>query len=128
MKIFNSNKGFIATSTVLVLMVVAISIMITVTLLGIGGAQGSLALTKGETTLGLVEGCVETALLNVKNSASYSGGNITLTEGTCTATVNSVVGNVWTITVSTAATDYKRTIRVVFTRSTSILLTSWQEI
>ena len=128
MKTLNYQGGFIATATVLVLMVVAISIVVTVSLLGIGGVQGSLALTKGETTLSLVEGCTDMALLNARNNPSYLGGNIIVTEGTCTVTVNSKVGNVWTVTVGSLALDYKRTIRVVFTRGTSIILTSWQEI
>lgn len=120
--------GYIATATVLVLMVVVISITITVTLLGIGGTQGSLALTKGENTLAFIEGCTEDALLNAKNDLNYAGGDITRPEGTCTVTVDSKAGNTWTLFVTTSATDYKRTIKIVFDRSSTILLTSWQEI
>lgn len=123
-----SRKGYIATSTVLVLMVVVLSIITTVSLLGIGEAQVSQALTKGEETLSFVEGCVEDALLNSQASASYAGGNITRPEGTCAITVDSKVGNDWTITISTTATDYKRTIRVIFNRGSTIAITSWQEI
>lgn len=122
------RKGYIATATILVIMVVVLAITATVSLLSIGEAQGSLALTKGEETLSFVEGCAEDALLKARASAAYSGGNITRPEGTCTVTVNSKVGSTWTMTVSTTATDYKRTVRVVFDRTTSVLLTSWQEI
>ena len=102
---FGLQKGYIATSTVLVLMVVILSITITVSLLGIGSAQGSLALTKGEETLFLVEGCMESALLNAKNNNSYTGGNLTLPEGTCLITVFKN-GNIWTITAVNIATNY----------------------
>lgn len=124
----NSQGGFIATATVLILMMVAISVMITASLLSIGSAQGSLALTKGEETLSLVEGCAEDALLNARNDANYVGGNITRPEGTCTVAIDSKAGNTWTMTVSTTATDYKRTVKVVFILGSSIVLTSWQEI
>lgn len=121
------KPGYIATSTVLVLMVVVITIVTTVSLLGIGEIQGSLALTKGETALFLVEGCMESALLNVKNNVNYSGGNITLPEGTCSITTSNN-GSVWTITATNTAADYVRTIQTVSTRSgQGMTLTSWQE-
>jgi len=123
----STQRGYIATSAVLVLMVVVLTIVTTVSLLSIGEAQGSLALTKGEEALSFVEGCVEDAILKTKASPTYNGGNITRPEGTCTVTV-SKAGNVWTETISTTDTAYKRTVRVVFTRTSSITLTSWQEI
>ncbi len=122
------HGGFIATSTVLVLMVVTLSIMTTVSLLGIGEAQGALALTKGEQSLALTEGCVEEMLLGVKNSNTYAGGVITRPEGSCTVIIDTNIGNVWTITVTPNSTDYVRSIRVVLTRGAGVVLTSWQEI
>lgn len=128
MKKLKFRKGFIATGTVLVLMIVAISIVTTVSLLGIGEIQESLGLTNGEKTLAFVEGCAESALLNARKDISYNGGTIILPEGNCTVTINSQVGNLWTMTVTTTATDYQRTIQVIFNRGSSLHLTRWKEV
>lgn len=112
------KKGFVATTIVLIITAIVIAVTATVTLVSIGEVQTTFSQVRGEETLSLVEGCMEEALLNVRNNAGYTGGNI----GTCTVTVNS-----GTITVSTAG-DYVRTIRVTFTRGSSVTLTSWQEI
>lgn len=124
----NQQKGYIATITVLVLLVVVVALVTTVALLSIGEAQGSLALTKGEDTLQFVEGCMEDALLKVRQSPTYSGGTITRPEGTCSITT-SKSGNTWTVTATTTATNYVRTIQVVATRTgQGVTLTSWKEI
>jgi len=128
MDILKLNKGYIATSTVLILMVVTLSIMVTVSLLGIGEVQGTQAVTKGEQTLFLVDGCIEEVLLRVINNPSYTGGNITVPEGGCVATVESQAGNNWSIVVTNNTIDYKRTIREVLVRSGSISIVSWLEI
>lgn len=126
--IHSSRRGYIATATVLLLMAVALSIMATVSLLGIGEAQSSLALTKGESNLFFVEGCMEDALLKAKNSPGYAGGTITRPEGTCVITASNA-GSVWTITAVGSATDYVRKIMTVSTRSgQGMTITSWQEI
>lgn len=112
------KKGFVATTIVLIITAITIAVAATVTMVSIGEMQSTFSQVRGEETLSLVEGCVEQALLNVRNSASYAGGNI----GTCTVIVNSGI-----MTVSTTG-DYVRTIKVTFTRGSSIVLTSWQEI
>jgi outer membrane protein assembly factor BamB len=102
------NKlGFVATSTVLVVSVVAIAIALSVSVLSIGSSQGSLAVSQGNQTLAFVEGCTEDALLAAKNSATFGDpvGNITTLlrpEGNCIITINSRVGEVWTMTVTAA--------------------------
>lgn len=128
----NSEGGYVAISIVLILTVVLLGIMTTVAQLGIGEGQVSLALSKGENTLNFVEGCTEDALLKIRANPSLSG---TFTigrppgEGTCSVTVVSKLVNTWIVDVTTQATAYKRTIRVVFDRlSTGITLTSWKEI
>lgn len=129
MKVKSQSGGYAAISIILLLLVVTISIASTYSLLSIGEGQSSLALTKGEETLNFVEGCVEDALQKAHDSASYNGGsNITRPEGTCTISPITKVGNQWTFTVSTQATDYKRTIEIVINRAPpAIDLISWKE-
>ena len=129
MKFPVSNKndgGYMAIAMVLILTAIILGIMITVTQLGIGEGQASLALSKGEDTLGFTEGCMEDALLKIWSDPSYTSGTITRPEGTCTVTV-SQVGNVYTVTTTGTATNYKRTVEAVVTRGSSMTITSWKE-
>ena len=122
------NQGFAAISFVLIISVVTLALSLTVSLLSLGEAGTALSLSKGEDTLAFVEGCTEDALLKSSASASYAGGPITRPEGTCQVTV-SKVGNIWTLTVTTTDTKYKRTIETVITHTgAGITLTSWKEI
>jgi len=128
----NSTDGYVAISILLILTAVLLGIMVTVAQLGIGEGQVSLALSKGEDTLTFVEACMEDALLKIRANSSLSG---TFTIGrppgeeTCSVTVVSKLVNTWTVDVTTQATAYKRTVRVVFDKlSTGITLTSWKEI
>src|SRR5258708_18718426 len=109
------QQGFIAISMVILLVALVIAIATTVALLSIGEAESALTLTNGESTLDFVEGCTEDALLKARASASYAGGNITRPEGTCTVSV-AKAGSTWTLTVSTTAIAYVRTIQVVITQ------------
>jgi|SRR3989344_4925549 len=127
----NSESGYIAISIMLILTAVVLGIIVTVAQLGIGEGQVSLALSKGEDTLSFVEGCAEDALLKIRADPSLSG---TFTigrppgEGTCSITIVSKLVNTWTVDVTTQATAYKRTVRVILDRlPTGITLTSWKE-
>lgn len=120
------QKGYVAIVTVLTISLVALVVAVTVSLLAIGEGQASLAYYKGEDTLSFVEGCMEDALLKIKGSPTYAGGSITRPEGTCTITI-SKVGSTWITTATTTATNYKRTVQTVVTRSGTLTLTSWRE-
>ena len=127
----NSEGGYIAISIMLILTAVVLGVIVTVAQLGIGEGQVSLALSKGEDTLSFVEGCAEDALLKIRADPSLSG---TFTigrppgEGTCSITIVSKLVNTWTVDVTTQATAYKRTVRVILDRlPTGITLTSWKE-
>ena len=128
MKKKRTNQGYIATMTVLVVMVAILSITTTVALLGIGEAQGGIALTRGEQTLTLTESCTEDALLRIRNNPTYAGGTVNLPEGSCSVTIDSKIGNDWVITVRNTGTDYVRSVRTEFTRLGGINMTSWREI
>lgn len=122
-----TNQGFIAISTILVISVVVLAIALTVTYLAIGEGQTALAQSKGEDALQFSEGCMEDALLKIRSNPSYAGGTISRPEGTCTITVVKA-GNVYTVTSTAAGTLYKRSIQVVVTRASSLVITSWQEL
>lgn len=122
------SKGYIAIITVLIILIVMSAIVTTVSLSSIGELQSSWSQTKGEDALSFVESCAEDALLKAKASDSYNGGNITRPEGVCSVTITSKVGSTWTMVVTTTASDYKRTIEVIFNRGSFLTITSWQEI
>jgi len=128
LEIENSRQGgYVAISIVLILTAVILGIMITVAQLGIGEGQTSLALSKGEDALNFVEGCTEDALLKIRSNSSYSGGTISRPQGTCSITVVTA-GAIYTVTATTEATIYKRTIQTVVNRGlVSVTLTSWKE-
>ncbi len=125
---FQIKQGYIALSAVLIISFVVLAITTSVTFLSIGEAQSSLALLKGEQTLQFVEECAEEALWKARGSSSYTGGVLTLPEGSCSVTIGKA-GNQWTIDVSNIGTSYTRTVRIVITRDeVMITLISWKEI
>lgn len=135
--IFHKQKGYIALITVLIVMAVVLTTASTVALLGIGEAQSGFSIFKGEDTLAFVDGCAEDAMLKARAFAGFGDpvgtpATITRPEGSCTVTVISKVGSptvTWTMQVTTQATQYKRTVEIVFNRApTGITLTSYKEI
>ena len=116
-----------------VLMIVAAGVLLasTISLISIGEIQSSLSLSTGEGTLGFVEGCAEDALLKARASMAYAGGTVTRPEGTCSVTashVGTADSSTWTVTATTQATTYVRTVQVIFVRGINgITITSWQE-
>lgn len=123
----NSGQGFIALSMILIISAVVVGIATTVTYLSIGEAQSSLVQQKGEDAWDFIDGCAEDALQEIHDSSTYAGGSITHPEGTCTITVNSGNPN-WNITVTTTATNYKRSLQITATRGSTITITSWKEL
>lgn len=123
------QKGYIALITVLIVMAVVITTASSVALLAIGEGQSGLSTSKGEDAFDFVEGCAEDYLLKIRQQGgSFVASNITRPEGTCTITVTSGNPN-WDVTISTIATAYKRSIRIVFTRNAAgITLSAWKEL
>ena len=129
---FKNQTGYIALSTVIVILVVIIAISLTVAFSSISEAQSGLALFKGESSLNFVEGCAEDVMLKIRTDGTYAVTSFTRPEGTCSITYNAGTTRptTWDITVTTADTAYKRSIRTIFTRNavTGLTLTSWNEL
>ncbi|MCI0564169.1 MAG: hypothetical protein MN733_37315 [Nitrososphaera sp.] len=121
------RRGFVAITTVLVISAVAVATVSTAMLLGVGEMLASFAGMEGQESLQLVEGCVEDALIKIHANSAWAGGTLNRPEGSCTVTINSPNPN-WNITVTTTSGDFQRKVQVVFTRGTSLVITSWEEI
>lgn len=127
------SSGYVALSLVLVMLAVIIVLTLTMTYSAVGEAQSGLALFQGEENLQQAEGCLEDYILKIRSNPSFTAQNIDHPDNsggiiTCTITINSGNPN-WDITVSTQTTNYKRNVRITFTRaSTGITLVSWGEI
>jgi hypothetical protein len=123
-----ASRGFIAISTVILVAVITLAIAVMVTYISLNDAQSSLASFKGAENLNFIEGCTNDAILKIRNSASYAGGNISYPEGSCSVTV-SKAGTTYTVTASPVSTTYQKKIQAVVVRgSTTVTISSWQEI
>lgn len=121
------QKGFIAISSVIIIAAVILAISISVTYLAIGEGQAALATTKGEEALNLAESCMESALLRIRTTPTYSGGTVTQPNGSCTVTIVKA-GNNYTLTSTNTDPKYVRSVRVQATRAGTVSITSWKEI
>lgn len=121
------QKGYVALSSILVILAVTLAIGISTSLLSINDALSSVSGQKGNTSMDIIEGCVEDALIRLNEDNSIPS-SLVLPQGTCTVTINSQVGNNWDFTVSASINSYTRSVRVQAVRSTTVSITSWQEI
>lgn len=123
-----NNNGYIALSLVLTVIMVGLIATASLSFLSIGEAQTSLSHLKGEEAFWFVEGCAEDGLRLSFLRHYYAGGTITRPEGTCQLTIDKA-GTTWTLTTSSGATAYNRSLRITFTRTAAgITLQKWEEI
>lgn len=127
---YDRESGVIALTSLLVISVVVLSVVVSSSLLGILSAQNSLVYKKGAEALHIAHGCVEEALLRLRNDTNYSGGSLQLSDGSCTITVTGS-GNNRTIFISSQLSNPPRSTRelevTVKRTGTSISILTWQE-
>ena len=121
-----NRQGFLAMSTALIVSAIVIAIAISTSLIGIGEGKTGLLHWQGSNALYRAEGCMEVALLNLRSSASYAGGTITLPEGSCTVVISG--SGTYTITVSATNASSTRQIQAVATRTSKVAISSWKEL
>lgn len=129
-KVKEVNDGFVAFTSLLVISAVALIVAISIALLGIGESRASLDFKKGQEVLKAAEGCVEEALLRLRDSGLYSGGALNVGDGSCNIVISGS-GSSRTITVEATISDppdYVRNIEVTVKRTgNSINILTWQE-
>lgn len=119
-------KGYAALASVIVIAALVIVIGITVSLTSINEVQTSLSSKKSDESLDFVEGCVEEALLRLRNDSAIPT-QIPLPEGTCNVTIESQSGTNWLITVDGELDNHAKSLEIDITRDTSVVVNSWLE-
>lgn len=125
--IVERSGGYVAMVTVLVVGAVLVLTGIGVVLSSINEVQSSFGEGKKEYTLALVDACAQNALLQINKNNSITG-LIALPEGSCTVTINSQVGSSWDFSVTGTIGNYVKSVRVTATRTSTVVVNSWQEI
>ncbi len=123
-----NEQGYIALMVVLLIASMVVVIGLSTSLLSINDLMSSFAGHKNEEAINLTESCVEDVLVRLNENGSIPA-SVTIpgaTGGTCTVTSNSQVGSTWDFTVSSGV-DYVKRIRIVATRGTNVIVTSWLE-
>ncbi|MDH5533904.1 MAG: hypothetical protein OEX81_05785 [Candidatus Pacebacteria bacterium] len=126
-----SQQGFVAFTSLIVISAVTLAIATSVALMGIDHAQGSLSISKNQETLAMTKSCAEEALIRLRNVASYSGGTLNMTAGSCIISISGTGGNK-TIDITSNISGpptYTKSVRLTVKRiDGSINIVSWQEL
>ena len=122
-----NQTGYIAITSVLVIAAIVLIIGTSASLLAVNDIQSALSNKKSDESLDLVESCVEDALLRLNEDNSIPA-TITLPDGSCSVTINSQVGTLWTFTVSGTFISHAKSIQVVADRTNTVTVNSWTQL
>lgn len=123
----NMQNGYTAISTVLVILAVMTVISVTISAVSIDDMQSSLSYKKADETLFIAEACAEDALIYL-NENNALPASVTLPEGSCTITLNSVNADVWDFSVDTTLEGFTKTLQIIAERTNQITIQEWREI
>jgi len=130
-KELKKQKGAIALITIIIISAASLLMAYTASILGFRELDTGYVSSKGEEAFSLTDGCVEEALYRLVIDSSYSGGSLSLSNGSCIINVTAngndrivaVVG-----TVSGPIEDYVKRVEVDLTLSGyQVTINSWEE-
>lgn len=119
--------GYIALSTVLITLALVMLIGLSASLLSINDLQSSLSGKRSNSSIDLVESCVEEVLLKLNEENTITAGPLSLPQGDCSVTINSQAGDTWDITISASLDGYTKSVNVNSSRSSTVTINNWQD-
>lgn len=126
-----NQKGFVAFTSILVVAAVVFAIVSSIPILGVDEAQGALGNTKSSQTTSVVQGCLDEALLRLRKDGAYTGGSLSLGDGSCIISISESSG-VFSIDIEGSITgppDYNKKLQAQARRANySINLLSVNEV
>lgn len=124
------EDGYVALLSVLVVGAIATAIGVTLLVLGADSQRETLVTQQSIQARSLADACTEEALQQLHDNASFTGTNsLTLGQGNCNYTVTSTGSSTRTISANSTVGNVVRKVLVYVTMSSSsISITSWQEV
>ena len=124
------ERGAVLLLSVLVFTILGLTITASLLLFGTGQTSTSLAREQSGQAKGLADACVQEALKQMRNDASYTGiDDVTLGNGVCEYTVTDLGGENREIeAMGTVDTIVRKVFVSIDTINPSINVTSWQEV
>ena len=127
--LLQKKDGVAALLTVVIIGGATLIMAFTASLLGLGELEMGYDAGQGGETFSVAEGCMEEGFERLRRDAAYSGGSLSLGDGSCTIGVVSASAN-RIITVTSTIGNYHKVIQmdVDIAPSTEITVNSWIEL
>lgn len=121
-----SERGVAALLTIVIVAAATLIMAYSASLLGLGELDLGYTAQKGEEAFSVADGCIEEALHRMRLNAGYTGGSLSLTNGSCTITVSG--SNPYTIGAIGTSGDYNKKLEAVITLTGNVItVDSWKE-
>ncbi|HJQ08229.1 MAG TPA: hypothetical protein VJ836_01965 [Candidatus Saccharimonadales bacterium] len=129
-KLRSAANGYVAFIAVLIVGAAALAISLAVLLTGADSQRATLAEQQSKQARALAVGCAQEALQQIHDNIAFSGtNNLSLGQGNCTYTVAVTTPTTRSVAVTgTAGTAVRKIQANVTVGSTTISVTSWQEV
>jgi len=126
----NNESGYIALISVLIAGAAATAICLSLLTTGTDSQRSMLIEQQSKQARSLAIACAEEGMQVIHDNIAYSGTNsLSKGQGTCTYTVSVTTGTTRTLNTSGTVGNVVRKIQAYVTiKSTSISITSWQEV
>lgn len=127
----NSSRqsGYVALLAVLIVSSAATVIATTLLVTGVDSQRTALMTQQSVQARKLADACAEEALQQIHDNTSFTGtNNLSLGQGSCSYTVTNTGSTTRTIVTSGTVNNVVRKVQVYVTITTSISVTSWQEV
>jgi hypothetical protein len=123
------SGGYVALLAVLIVGAAATAVASTLLLSGVDNQRAALVVQQSVQAQGLATACAEEALQQMHDNSAFTGTNsLSLGQGSCSYTVANTGGSNRTITTSGTVGSVVRKAQIYVTITTSISITSWQEV
>ena len=123
----SDKSGFAVMLIIIIIGAAALIMAYSSSILGIGEMELGYHLQKGSESFAIADGCMEEAFRRLGRDGDYSGGVLSLGQGSCIITVSSS-GSDRTVNIVGSVGDYSKEIESNITLTGSgIIVNSWTE-
>lgn len=125
----NDTDGYVALLAVLIMGAAAMAVAVGLLVGGTDSQRATLVAQQAVQARNLATACAEEALQQMHDNTAFTGTNsLTLGQGNCSYTVTNTGGSNRTIDTSGTVNNVVKKLKVYVTITTSVSITSWQEV